>query len=312
MPVDISHMDSRALTRHIANDMVARKVVPTGESVRKAIIAITDGVSNPSASTIQDEFKKWMEDTFWPTYGVLQGLPDNRDVSARLAQLYSDGFQQIVIGAIDIAKASYTGERAQFEADAARSAETIVNLEELLATAKADGEKWKSLHEQEAAIHAADEVVHANALKALRSEHTAVVERMASDNAALIETASRQTRLAEDLSAAREADRVQAATQLANAQEDTKRGLREIDQLRQEEKAAAKRVLELNSQIATMNQSLEAAEHRYRDLVASSAAERQSMTATLLAQKNTPAPAPSGPRKMSLAVKHRTFKKRVV
>lgn len=112
---DALTLNSRAMARRIAFDMVMENLVPNAEVVRKRIIEETNKRMNPSANTIQSEIKQWMADSFWPTYHAFGALPADSSVPQEVRRIYQTAFQSMTVKLLETAHAGWEGERAQFQ-----------------------------------------------------------------------------------------------------------------------------------------------------------------------------------------------------
>jgi chromosome segregation ATPase len=101
--------DTRERVRLVANRMLDDNEMPNAERVRKRFYDLYK--ARPSTLTVNDEMKAWMDDTFWPRFRVFSKLKGHSSVSRRMQKIYEQGFNQIVIGAVESANGMWESER---------------------------------------------------------------------------------------------------------------------------------------------------------------------------------------------------------
>ena len=219
---DATPANSRVLARQIAAQMAMNKEIPTAEAVRKRIIEQTGGEMNPSASTIQSEMKAWFADEFWPTYHAMGAVPADSSIPADVRALFQSSFQTMVVQLFAAARASFDGERDEFQRQVAEADRVVQDLQlkvsELEQRAAAGEERYQ-----------AEARAHADARLQLDASNTQVHDLNAKLHAALEQQAAHEQRLNE----VRTSERERADTQIAAARADAQRHLQEIDNLRQ-------------------------------------------------------------------------------
>lgn len=218
-------MDTRAMVRHIANDMIAHQDFPSAERVRKRIQADTGGNVNPSTLTVQDEMRKWLSDTFWAKHNALGALPDNPQVSHSLKRLYQDGFQTLVVGAISSAAQAWNKEREEFvvERQEAATIQERLQAQVTLLQADLDRAEDKLIGASEDNSHALEEIAQLN-------------ERLAVATQDIKEALQAQAEHERALNAVRESERGHTEEQIKLARADATRVLLDLDERRQDVK----------------------------------------------------------------------------
>lgn len=223
---DATPANSRVLARQIAAQMAMNKEIPTAEAVRKRIVEQTGGEINPSASTIQSEMKAWFADEFWPTYHAMGAVPADSSIPADVRALFQSSFQTMVVQLFAAARASFDGERQEFQRQVAEADRVVqdmqIKVSELERRATTAEERYQ-----------AEERAHADTRLQLDASNTQVHELNAKLHAAHEQQAAHEQRLNE----VRTSERERADTQIAAARDDAQRRLQEIDNLRQRVKA---------------------------------------------------------------------------
>lgn len=223
---DTTPGNSRALARQIAAEMVQNREIPTAEAVRKRIIERTHGELSPSALTIQTEIKAWYGEEFWPTFHAMGTVPKDSEVPAQVRALFQSSFQTMAVQLFAAARASFDGEREEWQRQVAEADRVVQDLQ-------------RKLGEQETHTGAAQELFaieqhnHADTRQKLEAADAQVREL-----AVKLQTAhEQQAKHEQQLNEVRTLERQRADAQIEAARADARRHLQEIDNLRQRVKA---------------------------------------------------------------------------
>lgn len=217
-----ANTNSRALTRQIASELVAQRIMPISDQVRKIIVERTGGARNPSSSTIQDELGKWYADTFWPTYGAFMALPDDSTVPAQLQRLFADSFQSVVVGAMQIASSTFDDQREAYDAVIASLNESIAVNDE---KKEEQAVKFKEIEDRLAAAM--------SMILGFETEAAEAKELRRELEQKLRESLEKQVELERQISQVRETERAHAQAQVDAAREDSRRIMLDLDGARQ-------------------------------------------------------------------------------
>lgn len=272
-PTEPDRHDTRSLVRQVASEMATNREMPNAEKVRKEIQLRTGGALNPSTLTVQDEMKKWMADTFWPNYHRFAALPEQTNVPAAMQALFAEGFQKLVVGAIDLARTAWDTERDALTAEKA-------SVQGELRTLREDSERLRlqldSANEENNTLR--------QQLQQANRQQAELREQLDRINAALQAATEAQAAHERELNEVRETERRQAQANVDAAREDTRRALREVDEMRQAAKVQEKNLTRVNEELATLRDRAVKAEARADTLAQTHAAEKQALVATHAAE----------------------------
>lgn len=221
-----SFQNSRELARYLANRMVARNQYPNAEVIRKEISKVTNGVMKPSASTIQDEIKKWHEEVFWPTYHAMGTVPQESGFPAEVKRIFTESFHNIVMQLQTAASAQFDGERADFQIQAQEAEKVVRDLQEQVQGIEQRLAEVQGQYEAEVQAHAGTK-------EQLEATGTEVSELNAKLQAAYEKQAAHEVQLNE----VRRTERDRADKLLEDAAKDRQRHQLEIDMARQRAKS---------------------------------------------------------------------------
>ncbi|OEZ69276.1 hypothetical protein JAB5_27180 [Janthinobacterium sp. HH103] len=215
-------LNSRALARMIAAEMVQNNELPNAEIIRKRIVALTAGSMNPSALTIQTEIRAWYEQEFWPTYHAMGALPENTGVPEAVQNLFQSSFQTMVVQLFAAAKAGFQSEREEYDRQIDEAEQVVKKLKLEVNESVARVAEALDLYHTEARDHTATKDrldAAADELRELNSRLHSAYELQATHEAKLTEI--------------RTVERDRADAQIQSAYLEARRNLQEIDNLRQ-------------------------------------------------------------------------------
>ncbi len=221
-----SFQNSRELARYLAAQMVARNQYPNAEVIRKEISKVTNGAMNPSASTIQDEIKKWHEEVFWPTYHAMGSVPQESGYPAEVKRIFTESFHNIVIQLQAAAGARFNAERADFQRQAQEAENVVRGLQEQVQGIEQRLAEVQSQYDAEAQAHTSTK-------EQLEAADAEVRELNVKLQAAYEKQAAHEVQLNE----VRRTERDRADKLLEDAAKDRQRYQLEIDMARQRAKS---------------------------------------------------------------------------
>jgi myosin heavy subunit len=221
-----SFQNSRELARYLAAEMVAHNQFPNAEVIRKQISRVTNGAMNPSASTIQDEIRKWHEDVFWPTYHAMGSVPQESGFPGEVKRIFTESFHNIVMQLQAAASAQFDVERADFQRQAQEAENVVRGLQE-----QVQGIEQRLAEVQDQ--YEAELQAHAGTKEQLEATGTEVRELNAKLQAAYEKQAAHEVQLND----VRKAERDRADKLLEDAAKDRRRDQLEIDMARQRAKS---------------------------------------------------------------------------
>lgn len=108
-------LDTRAAVRVVASYLARNQEYPSAEKVRKFIGDQTG--ASPSTTTVQDEMKKWLADTFWPRQHAFGFLADQNGLASKLQDIYRESFDSLVVRTVDLVNSSWAAERERLESE---------------------------------------------------------------------------------------------------------------------------------------------------------------------------------------------------
>lgn len=219
---DATPPNSRARARQIAAQMVMNKEIPTAEAVRKRIVEETSGELSPSALTIQTEMKAWFAEEFWPTHHAMGLVPADSTIPVEVRALFQSSFQTMVVQLFAAARASFDGEREEFQRQVAEADRVVQDLQLQVSAIEQRAAAAEERYQAEARAHADTRLQ-------LEASDTLVRDLNAKLHAAHEQQAAHEHRLNE----VRTSERERADTQIAAARADAQHHLQEIDNLRQ-------------------------------------------------------------------------------
>lgn len=218
--------NSRVLARRIAAEMVLANELPNAEIIRKRIVVETNGSLNPSALTIQSEVKAWYAEEFWPTFHAMGTVPKDSEIPAEVRTLFQASFQSMVVQLFASARASFDGERQEYQRQVGEADRVVRDLHQTLRDNELRAAGAEDRYQAEARAHAETQLQLA-ASGALTRDLNAKLQ------AALEQQAKHEHQLNET----RTAERHRADAQIEVARADAQRHIQEIDNLRQRVKA---------------------------------------------------------------------------